>query len=250
MGNLLRRAWSRLWSSGLLLAAGIWCLFGLLSYSLPSGTMVNPWQQRIYDFSHLDIGTLRLLLVTASQQASFPILVVLFLGRLCLNPIIDAFVYYRLGRGSQLPWKSFGSLYIMLYLGLLLLGWLLLLSASSLLQLIMAHPFLCLLGALCSIFGFALWFALYKARLALEARSWPSPLAWLQVALARLLLTGMAGIIFLWLHRWAIGLSGLRLIAVLFLAELMLAWARLWQTSCAMEAVASRARWGSFGGAM
>lgn len=250
MGILLRRAWARLWDSGLLLAAVVWCLFGLVSYYLLGSALVNPWQQRIYDFSHLDIGTLRLLLVTASQQASFPILMVLFVGRLCLNPIIDAFVYYRLGHGSRLPWKSFGRLYTMLYLGLLLLGWLLLLSAGSLMQLAMAHPFLCLLVALCTTFSFALWFALYKARLALEVRSWPSPLAWLQVALARLLLTSLAGIIFFWLHRWAISLSGLRLIAMLFLAELILAWVRLWQASCAIDAAASRARWGNFGGAM
>lgn len=248
MGNLLRRAWVRLWGSGLLMAAVVWGVFGLFSYYLPSRVLAGPWQQRIYDIQHLDIGTLRLLLVTAGQNAFFPILVVLFVARLCLNPIVDAFVYCRLGRSSQLLWKQFARLYVMLYLGLILLGWLFFLSAGSLLQLITLHPFLFLLGAFCIVFCFTLWFALYRARLVVEARSWPNILVWLQVALARLLLMSVTTVVSLWLQRWAMNLSGLSLPMVLCLAELLFIWARLWQASCAVEAAASKARWGSFSG--
>ncbi len=250
MVNLLRRAWARLWDSGLLLVAVAWCLFGFFSYYWLSRSLAGAWQQRIYAPEHLDIGTLRLILVTASQQPLFPVLVLLFGARLCLNPIVDAYIHSRLGRSYQPLWQDFGRLYLLLYLGILLLGWLFFLSAGLLLQLITVYPLLLLFGVLFALFCFTLWLALYKARLAVEARAWPAFSIWLRVALARLLLLGGSAVVSLWLHRWAQSLSGWALLLVLCLTEVLLTGVKLWQASCAVEAAASKARWGSFSGSV
>lgn len=242
MGSILRRGWARLWVSRLLVFAIIWCAFGLASYFFVSRALLDPWQQRVASFNQLDIGTLRLLLVTAQQNGTLPMLVVLFLVRLLLNPVVDAFVFSCLSQSGSPPLGSFYRSYLLYYLGLVLLGWLAILASAALLRTLSLHPFLFVLLLFGGIFLFALWFGVYRARLVMPAAgfSWPKPLAWLQLALARLLIIVLAGMASFWLHRWIIDLGGFRLILALLLAELLVFWARLWQASCAVEVVSVR----------
>lgn len=236
MGHMLSQAWRRLRRSGLLIIAVMWGIAAWVSYYYFSQALVGPWQQRIYDSSHLDIGTLRLILATITQQTAFPLLALLFLLRLGLNPLIDAFVYGRLGQSSQPLWRQFIKLYIILYLAVMLSGWLLYSAAGLLLQLLVLHTFTFLFAALILWFCLALWLSLYKARLAIAARCWPRTKAWLELALARLAIISAASIGSLWLHKRAARFTGWQLGMILFLVELLAVWARLWQSSCAIEA--------------
>jgi hypothetical protein len=236
MFRLIRSAFLRLLSSGLPLLAIPWCVLGRLSYYWLNHLLTNQWQQRIYDIRHLDLGTLRFLLVSVRQHALFPLLVSLFLIRLFLNPFIDAFVYCRLGRYQRIRGLAFGKLYLMLYLSILMLGWILYLTGDWLLALLMTHPFIFFFGGLVAISILSLWLILYKVRLAGETIAWPPPLVWLQVALARLLLFSTTLTASLWLHRRAMGTQSWPLTFLLFLAELLLIWGKLWQVSCAVQA--------------
>ena len=236
MGHILSQAWRRLSRSGLLITAVIWGIVAWVSYYYFSQVLVGPWQQHIYDFSHLDIGTLRLILATITQQTAFPLLALLFLLRLGLNPLIDAFVYGRLGQSSQPLWRQFVKLYTILYLVVMLSSWLLYLAAGPLLQLLFLHTFTLLFAAVILWFGLALWLSLYKARLATAAQRWPRTKAWLELALARLAIISAASIGSLWLHNRATRFTGWQLAMILFLVELLAVWARLWQSSCAIEA--------------
>lgn len=59
MGNILSKAWRRLNKSGLLSMAVLWSILAWNSYYYFSQVLAGPWQHRIYDFTHLDIGTVR-----------------------------------------------------------------------------------------------------------------------------------------------------------------------------------------------
>ncbi len=242
MSSILRRGWARLWVSRLPIFAIVWCAFGLISYFLVSCTVLGPWQQRVASLTHLDIGTLRLLFVTAQQNGTLFMLAVLFLIRLLMNPAVDAFVFGWLSQGGSPPWGAFYRLYLLYYLGLILLGWLALLANAPLLRMLSLHPFLFVLSLLGAFFLFSLCFATYRARLVMPAASfsWPGPLAWLQMALGRLLITILAVIVSLWLHRVSMSLSGFQLGMILLLTELLVLWARLWQASCAVEVVSAK----------
>lgn len=229
MIKLLRRAGARLWASGLIGLAVLWCALGRVAYYWCSRVLVSPWRHRINDIHHLDLGTLRLLLISFTQNAVFPLLVILFLVRLILNPFVDAFVYCRLGRCSRVLWQAFGKLYIVFYLTIGLVGWLLYLEADWLLT----RPLLFVVGAL----GFSLWFALYRARLVSDRRAWPTPTAGLQLVLAWLLLVSTATTVSLWLYKKAISLKGWPLALLFFVGELLLIWIKLWRTSCVVETV-------------
>lgn len=160
----------------------------------------------------------------------------LFLLRLSINPVIDAFAYGRLGQSTQPLWRPFIKLYVMLYLGVVLLGWVIYLAASWLLQLLTLHPLIFLSTTVALFFGLTLWLSLYKARLAVAAQRWPKAKVWLRLALARLIIISLTGGGSFLLQTRATHFTGWKLGATLFLVELLFIWARLWQSSCAIEA--------------